>query len=309
MRHYWEPKLPRNRVWLTLCAAALCRLGHTVRVIHKNRCPHWVDRYLPANEQLTNHDVDLYVSTESTWMRTPETPMSHMDKGRRIAVIGCCLKTDIAKQHTHAIHAMISHGIAMSANVIQTVWPPFIGIIDLLRKESLIDSYLSNDLESIRSVFVPPPISQVRGWYGGERSAYGRESKTVQLGNKVEVRWSTAARSVPSVQWLSWSLACRAGLDLPGVTWRTSRFTTFVLFGIPVVCCPSDTFRVSEPFANTEPSILRSNVIWLDNWGDTDSLDSGLENTESIVAEADKAYREGWSPQGQMKLLIKRAMA
>lgn len=309
MRHYYEPGIPRNRIQLTLYAATLERLGHIVRVVRREKSPHWVDRYLPKDCKMESTDTDLYISTEDTWMRTPETPQSHADAGRRVAVIGCHGKTDIAKKNKHAIHAMLSHGVSQSSNVIQTVWWPFIEIIRLLDRENLIADYLVDHLDSIRRVFVPQSVSDVRGWYGGERSVHGRESKAEQLGNNVETKWSPSGRSTPTHKWLSWSLACRAGLDLPGVTWRTSRFTTYILFGIPVVCCPSDTHRVGEPFADLVPPVTRSNIIWLDHWGDTASLNSGLDNSGLIVTEADKSYREGWSPRGQMNSLVKRSFS
>ncbi len=169
----------------------------------------------------------------------------------------------------------------------------FDGTIEYFVEQGLFNAYLDDDLDTIRSHFRTEKTKQV--CFAGV-GHYGRHKIFVGLPDYCELILKDTA-IMTSGEYLNWLSSFKAGLSPSGDTPKANRFSDLVVLGLATIAPPC-------PIAIT-PLLNRVNSILLKDWNDIDGLESGLGNVESIVAEADKDYRDGWSPTGQARQILK----
>ncbi len=99
-----------------------------------------------------------------------------------------------------------------------------------------------------------------------------------------------------------------AGICFHGVTPKTNRFSEVVLLGMPAL----------TKAVPVTPALTKDNCILVEDWGDEEIHSSFVSETRrrlglrscrppfsGIVANADRDYRDGWSPMGQAKQILK----
>ena len=178
-------------------------------------------------------------------------------------------------------------------NLLPVPFMCFDGTIEYFIQNNLFDAYLNDDLETIRSHFDVPKTKQA-GFAGVGH--YGRHEMFVGLTDYCEV----VLKDTPvmsSGEYLKWISSFIAGLSPSGDTPKANRFADLVVLGLATVSPP-------VPIAITPP-LNEHNSILLKDWDDIDGLENGLTKTDEIVANADKDYREGWSPMGQARQIVK----
>ncbi|MGR3219618.1 MAG: hypothetical protein ACUZ8H_07355 [Candidatus Anammoxibacter sp.] len=172
---------------------------------------------------------------------------------------------------------------------------PFIcfdGTIEYFIEQDLFNAYLNDDLETIRSHFSVEKTKQV--CFAGV-GHYDRQKMFASLQNYCEIILKDKPVMI-SGEYLKWASSFKAGLSPSGDTPKANRFSDLVVLGLATIAPPCS-------IAITPP-LNRVNSILLKDWNDIDGLENGLGNAESIVAEADKDYRAGWSPMGQARQIL-----
>jgi len=178
---------------------------------------------------------------------------------------------------------------------------PFVShdvVLEALWEDGMTDAYLRDDLEAIRAKYGSSKKKRLAGFIGGNLPVRSRIGATLEPPT-YEVVWAGGhhPRLLPTdvLRWISESEAC---LNLPGDTYSCSRFCDAVLMGVPVIP-KKDTLWFT-------PAVNESNTISVDNWANILKIRAGIEHSQEIVANADKAYREGWSLRGQLVQSLKR---
>lgn len=180
-----------------------------------------------------------------------------------------------------------------ATNLLPVPFLCFDGTIEYFVDQELFSAYLNDDLETIRSHFKVNKTKQA--CFAGV-GHYGRHKIFANLPDYCELILKEIA-VMTSGEYLKWASAFKAGLSPSGDTPKANRFSDLVVLGLATIAPPC-------PIAITPP-LNRVNSILLKDWNDIDGLENGLGNVASIVAEANKDYRDGWSPIGQARQIIK----
>ncbi len=178
-------------------------------------------------------------------------------------------------------------------NLLSVPFLCFDGTIEYFIEQELFRAYLNDDLETIRSHFSVEKTKQV--CFAGV-GHYGRHKMFANLPDYCELVLKDKA-IMTSGEYLKWASGFKAGLSPSGDTPKANRFSDLVVLGLATIAPPC-------PIA-IMPPLNERNSIMLKDWNDIEGLEQGLERIESIVAEADKDYRNGWSPMGQARQIIK----
>ena len=181
---------------------------------------------------------------------------------------------------------------SQAKNLLPVSFLCFDGTIEYFIEQGLFNAYLNDDLETIRSHFSVEKTKQV--CFAGV-GHYDRQKMFASLPNYCEIILKDEPVMI-SGEYLKWASSFKAGLSPSGDTPKANRFSDLVVLGLATIAplCPIAIM----------PPLNRVNSILLKNWNDIDGLENGLGNVESIVAEADKDYRAGWSPMGQARQIL-----
>jgi len=174
-------------------------------------------------------------------------------------------------------------------------------VIRALYEEGLLLSYLRDDLQALRSALCPSErIARVA--FAGANIADRRQIAEA-FESHADIVWVTwvgdvHARHRSPLEYMKWIGQYSAGLILPGDTPKTNRFSEVVLLGSAIV-------EVRREMLET-PAVTQENAILLRDWQDIETLHERLPDWQQVSAQADVAYKSGWSPRGQAALLVER---
>lgn len=293
-RFYDNPKRGRESARLALTARALTLAGHQVRC----RIPEdgrWWSSLVPRATFTAPPDVT--VCTDHT--------AGDYDHGEPVALLQTSQNAGRILRHQHvsqvvsmARSATLARGFR-TAKVWSVPWAPDYRLHETIFHAGLVDEYLGDDLRRLRRRFPRDVERRAGGWFGSA-DLYLRGEKAQQLPNWVDFRFSQSPS--PIQEWVSWTTSCLFGIDLPGVTWKTSRFSALVLLGVPVVCCTSDARGQEEPYEALTTPVGQGNVVDLPYWGDHNYLHqhANAASAEEVVRKADLSWAEGWSVRAQI---------
>ncbi len=161
-------------------------------------------------------------------------------------------------------------------------------------RDGLTDAFLDDNLEPIRKKYCREVVPGRVGFIGGGWPVRMDIIKT--LGNAYIHLTHGDGRLAP-LALLEKISECDAVLQLPGDTWKCARHMEAVVLGRPVV--------QKRGLIDVTPPLTDANTILVDQWSDMDLIRSRLVESASIVAEADKCYKEGWSLRGQILTAIR----
>lgn len=188
---------------------------------------------------------------------------------------------------------------AVRDKVLSVPWIPHERTLDQIDRDGLTKAYLRDDLATLRRRYAAPKPTRGLGFAGAKLPLRSRVVSKVDL-DDVTYRWGgkTGQGSQTPGEYLRWLSECRAVLQLPGDTWKCSRFAETVIVGRPVVQLAGKV--------DLTPPLMPGNCILIESWSDQDAVDSGLSMERQVVAGADAAYREGWSLRGQVQQALRR---
>jgi hypothetical protein len=188
---------------------------------------------------------------------------------------------------------------ATRAKAFSVPWRPHEKVTQVIHDDGIVVPFLRDELGAIRAKYGAADKARDVGFIGENVPPRSRITAHYANDDRFIVQWAGGHHpSIPAQQYLWWISECRIVLGLPGDTWKCSRFCEAVMMGVPVVQ-QAGTIELTPP-------MTRENTVLLDEWADKGEIISRLDDTEAIVAAADKAYREGWSLRGQLGQIFKR---
>jgi len=176
---------------------------------------------------------------------------------------------------------------------------PFERTLYRIHKDDMWKAYLQDDLEAMRAKYGSPKKKRHAGFVGHPwswRTAIGRTLDD----SRFVFRWVVSDKRETHLRpndYLRWLSECRLSLNLPGDTWACSRFAESAIMGVPIVH-PRDTVYLTPPLTD-------DNAVLVSDWAEMLTWDK-LDDLPRITANADKAYREGWSLRGQFQQMLRR---
>jgi len=169
-------------------------------------------------------------------------------------------------------------------------WLPFECTLHQLHKDGLWKAYLRDDLDAIRERYGSAKKRRVFGFAGYPWPWRTRIAGIFDGDERFVFRWADCAeKAMPPAEYLRWLSECEVSMCLPGDTWKCSRFAESVMMGVPVVH-PRGVVDLTPPLSSL-------NAILVGEWEEL--ADMRVADLDLIVANADKAYREGWGLRGQ----------
>jgi hypothetical protein len=185
-------------------------------------------------------------------------------------------------------------------------YPPFERVLEMFHRDGTLGDYVRDDLGSIRENYGGPTKRYDIGFRGyttcdatpgqpnrSQIFAHYYEKPHFEMQFSKDPTWYERPG-----EYLRFLSECRLTLCLPGDRLKSHRHIEAAMMGSPCVLV-RDLLDV-HPKHTTENSVIQN------DWFDVDGALAGLERCESLVAESDKAYRDGWSTSGQMRTLLDR---
>jgi len=182
--------------------------------------------------------------------------------------------------------------------VMSVPWRPFETTTETIHDDGMLDAFLRDDLAAIRAAYGVASKSREIGFIGCAEHLHNVRKSLCH--ESYSVLWAGGGRpKLSSADYLAWLSGCKAVLNLPGDTWKCSRFLESVMMGVPVVQKRGTCDDWDWP-PTDETTIL------VDDWRDVDAIRARLKDSARIVASADMAYRKAWSLRGQLKRILAR---
>jgi len=177
-------------------------------------------------------------------------------------------------------------------------WMPFECTLSWMHEHGLWEAYLRDNLDALRDRLSSPTKDQLARFIGYPWGWRTRISRLLD-DDRFEFKWVTCAEEqMRPDDYLRWLSAAKLSVHLPGDTWKCSRFAESVMMGVPVAHL--------RHVVQITPPMTDDNVVLIDDWRELLTMDLSDERLATIAANADAAYRDGWSLRGQFIQMMKR---
>lgn len=170
-------------------------------------------------------------------------------------------------------------------------------VLDVWTEQGMMEHYLRDDLDYFREHYkcLKTGLLGYRGC--GTAGCQHRAEFGQTAPNWCDFKLYTS-HSMTAEEHVRWLIRFHGGLCLPGETPKVNLHPLLALLGLVIVAPPM-------PVRDTPP-LDESNSIVFQDWNITRVSLEDAATRNFLIAQADDAYRTGWSPLGQAKQLLKR---
>ena len=196
----------------------------------------------------------------------------------------------------------------VTSKIYSVPWIPFDSLLATFEVDGMDAYYRADDLSAIRARYRTNRSTKIGslpvgfiGFPSDTRRRIAGRIKSRPGGEWFNFLWSDGRNSpkMDQREYLAWLTECQAVLDLPGETWKCSRFSEAAMMGVPII--------TRDGMVRIWPPISQQNTICVRSLTQPRPILERLNRAKEIAAQADRDYLAGWSLRAQFFRMLKKS--